>query len=192
MLRMIVGFVALAVVLGTAEAKGFYVGTYGGWNQDDVISHPWVEDNSGFALGGVLGTSIDAVPGLRVEADVAFRQNEVDVFGGFLSVDHDTFTLMGNLVYDIPAKLGPVTPYVLAGVGYGSTQATFENVGLASLEASGVAWQLGAGLTMPVADGVTAGVGYRFTQVPEISVFGAELSDGSNHAVVAELRFSFN
>ncbi len=196
-LGIVTGIVVLAVhmAISPAHAAGFYVGTYGGLAWDDVISHPKVSDHAGYVVGGVVGTRIDAVPGLRIEADVSFRQNDVDVgpFGCCFKIvaSHETFALLGNAVYDIPVKMGPVTPYVLAGMGYANTSATFENLSIAQLEASGFAWQLGAGLNTRLAETVVLGVGYRYLQAPDIEVFGTQLSDGSNHAVVAELKFAF-
>ena len=182
---------ASTVVAAAAEAKGFYTSVYGGANWDDVISAPFVDENTGMVIGGTVGTSIDSVPGLRIEADLSFRQNEVDIFGGFVSADHDTVALMGNVVYDLPVNMGPVHPYVLAGVGFAQTSATFEDVALLKLESSGVAWQLGAGLNTKVADNVTAGIGYRYFNAPELEVLGLNLSDGSNHSVVAQVAFQF-
>lgn len=179
------------VAAASANAKGFYTSVYGGANWDDVINAPFVNDNTGMVIGGTVGTTIDQVPGLRIEADISHRQNEVDVFGGFIKADHNTFALLGNVVYDLPVELGPVHPYVLAGVGYGHTEATFENVSLLKLEASGVAWQLGAGVNTKVADGVIAGVGYRYFNSPEIDVLGLNLSDGTNHSLVAHVAFQF-
>lgn len=185
---------AIALVLlsvSPAVASGFYVSAYGGANWDDVINAKGVDDQTGSVIGATVGTSVASVPGLRVEADLSFRQNEVDLFGGFISADHDTVALMGNVVYDLPVKLGPVHPYVLAGVGYGHTEATFEDVALLKLEASGVAWQLGAGLNTNLSDNVTAGIGYRYFVGPELEVLGLNLSDGSNHSVVAQVAFQF-
>lgn len=184
---------ALAVVMSTAAfASDWYVTGFGGWNQNDVVSSPFVSEQSGFVVGGAVGKAIPAVPGLRIEGELAFRQNEVEIFGGFLSADHDTTTVMGNLVYDLPVDWGRVNPYVLAGVGYGHTEATFESVALLKLEASGVAWQLGLGVDVDIADGVSAGVGYRYVQAPEVSILGTGLSDGSNHAVLATMTFALN
>lgn len=185
---------AIALVLlsvSPAAASGFYVSAYGGANWDDVIDAKGVDDQTGSVIGATVGTSVASVPGLRIEADLSFRQNEVDLFGGFISADHDTTALMGNVVYDLPVKLGPVHPYVLAGIGYGHTEATFEDVALLKLEASGMAWQLGAGLNTNLSDTVTAGIGYRYFQGPELEVLGLELSDGSNHSVVAQVAFQF-
>ena len=187
---------SLVALTGSASAdgaytKGSYVGVYGGANWDDVITSKFVDDNSGYAVGAVVGTHVNAVKGLRIEADLSNRSNDVDIFGGKLSAQHETTAILGNVVYDVPVDLGPVHPYVLAGVGYAKTTATFEDVSLLKLESSGVAWQLGAGVNAQIADGVTAGVGYRYLQGPAIEVLNTELSDGSNHSLVASVNFAF-
>ena len=192
-MRLISLAVALAAFIFSAipaQAEGSYIGAYGGANWNDLVSTPFADSNTGVVVGGVLGTKVPAVPGLRIEADVSYRTNEIDIFGGAITADHETVALLGNAVYDIPVSLGPVRPYVLAGVGYAQTQATFENVALLRLEASGVAYQLGAGLNMELAPGVAAGVGYRYFAGPELEVLGLQLSDGTNHSVVAELKFA--
>lgn len=181
---------AMCLLAASANAKGFYVSTFAGANWDSVVSAPGVEENTGFAIGGALGTKVSSVEGLSVELELAFRQNEVDVFK-FASVDHDQFTVMANAVYDVPVDLGPVHPYVLAGVGYGHSEAALENISLISVESSGLSWQLGAGLKTNIAPGVDAGIGYRYVQTPELEVLGFELSDGENHTVAATLTFSF-
>lgn len=185
-------FLAVAVLAAPASAGGFYVGAYGGLNYDDVIDVPFVQDNTGAIGGIVVGTKIASIPGLRVEGDLSFRSNDVDVFGSAISASHDTTALMANAVYDIPISIGPAHPYALIGVGYANTQATFENIALARLEASGVAYQLGAGLSTEIADGVVAGLGYRYFVGPEIEVLGLQLSDGTNHSVVGSLTFKFD
>lgn len=168
-----------------------YVTAFGGANWDNVINTNGVYDNTGYVVGGAVGTHVKSIPGLRLEGELAFRQNAVKVFK-FVQADHDTYTLMANAVYDLPLQVGPVTPYVLAGVGYGNTQATFTDIALARLEASGVAWQVGVGANIEVADGVKAGIGYRYLQAPEINVLGTQLSDGTNSSVVAGLTFDLN
>lgn len=189
---LIAATAAFLLVPSAAKAEGWYVGAYGGANWDDVISTPFVSDNTGYVIGGVVGTGVSAVPGMRIEADMSFRQNDVDVkIGPGIDVSHDTFALMGNVVYDLPVNIGPMVPYAMAGVGYGHTEATFENIALAKLEASGVAWQLGAGVNTQLADNVTLGVGYRYFSGPEIEILGTQLSDGTNHSVVAQLTFGF-
>jgi opacity protein-like surface antigen len=192
-MKHFLGLVLFAVVCSMssiASANDWYAGVYGGANWDDVIDQKFVDNKTGSVVGGVVGRNIPAVTGLRAELDVAFRSNEVEIFGGKLSADHDTFTVMGNVVYDAPVFLGPFQPYALMGVGYGHTEATFENVSLLKLENSGLAWQFGVGLNARVAEGVTAGVGYRYLRTADIEVLGTELSDGSNNSIVAELKFA--
>lgn len=173
--------------LSVAKADA-YVSLHGGANWSDTVSAPGVEDETGFAIGAAVGMPVKSVPGLRLEGEVSYRNNEVDVFK-FITADHESFTIMGNVVYDLPVHLGPVQPYVLGGVGYGQSTATFENVALLKLESSGLAYQLGAGAEVDIADGIRAGIGYRYVVTPEIEVLGLELSDGSNHEVLATIRF---
>lgn len=174
-----------------AFTSGSYVGIYGGANWDDVINSKFVDDNTGYTVGGVVGTRVNAVKGLRIEADLSTRQNEIDILNGLVNAQHETTAILGNLVYDVPGNFGPVRPYVLAGLGYAKTTATFEDVSLLKLEASGVAWQLGAGINTDIAPGVTAGVGYRYLQGPAIEVLNTELSDGGNSSIVASVNFAF-
>lgn len=189
MIRLVTFMLAAMVVASSAHAGG-YVGAYGGINWDDVISSPLVDSNAGFAVGGVLGMPVKSVPGLRVEADVSFRQNASDLLGGKIGVDHDTIAVLGNVAYDMGfATVGPAVPYILLGAGVARTQATFEDIALARLESTGFAWQAGIGINVNVADGAAIGFGYRYMQGPELEVLGLELSDGSNHALVAELHF---
>jgi opacity protein-like surface antigen len=177
-----------------ALASGFYVGTYGGANWDSVTEFSGVTTDTGAVIGGTVGTGLKAVPGLRVEADISFRQNVTDVALGCcfaVSADHDTWALMGNVAYDLRLFDG-ITPYALFGAGYASTQATFENIALARLESAGIAWQTGVGVNVAVADGVTVGAGYRYFDGPSLTVLGTELSSGANHAVLGEVRFAFD
>jgi opacity protein-like surface antigen len=184
---------ACALILASvipAQASGTYVTGFGGANWDDVASP--LDSDTGFVVGGALGTSVKAVPGLRAELEVAFRTNDVDVFGGFIEAEHNTTSVMGNVAYDFNAGIGPFRPYVLAGVGFAHTEGVIENLSLATLESSGFAWQLGAGLNTQLAEGVTAGVGYRYFQGPELEVLGFEVSDGSNHSVLATVTLDLN
>ena len=184
---------ALCVLVGPSNAEGFYVGTYGGANWDDVINTPGVSDNTGYVVGGVVGTNIKSVPGLRVEADLSFRQNDVDIDWYVpLKASHETFAVMANAVYELPFSVNVIKPYVMAGIGYGHSEAILEDISLVKVESSGVAYQLGAGITAPLTDDITFGLGYRYLKTEPLEVFGQELSDGSNHSVVASLNFSLN
>lgn len=185
-------FAALSVAAfsQSALAKDTYVGVYGGLNFDNVIDVPFVDSQTGYVEGVVLGTSVESLPGLRLEADLSFRQNQVDVaFGPGVKVDHNTTALMGNVVYDVPVNMGPVRPYVLVGAGYAETSGTVEDVPLLKVESTGFAWQLGAGVTTTLAPGVDASLGYRYFDAPDLAVLGTDLSDGTNHSVVVGVNF---
>ena len=185
---IIASVLASSMLVSPAFARDNYVGVYGGVNWNDVLDAPFVKEEDGTVLGAVVGTNVPAVKGLRVELDASYRTNDVGV--GPFNVEHDTTALMGNFVYDLPVALGGGQPYVLAGLGVAQTEATFENISVVSVESTGVAWQLGTGMNWKVADGVTAGVGYRYFQGPELEFLGNELSDGSNHSVVASVSFA--
>ena len=187
-MRLLLAFAAsLVACCATATAGDWYTSVYGGLNRDNVIDVPFVDSGNGAVFGATVGRNIAAIPGLRIEADLSYRTNEVDIFGGAITANHDTTGALFNVAYDFGA--GPVMPYILAGVGYAHTEATFENISLLKLESSDVAFQLGAGATAPLFPGARIGIGYRFFQGPTIDVLGTELSDGDNHSLIGSLHF---
>jgi opacity protein-like surface antigen len=72
------------------------------------------------------------------------------------------------------------------------TDVTFQNVSVLQLESTDLAYQLGTGMNWAVADGVKAGVGYRYFAGPEVNAFGTTVSDGTNNSVIAQVSFSLN
>lgn len=181
----------LALSASTANAGGAYVSAYGGANWDSVAKSNFVSENNGSVIGMTIGKDVPAVKGLRVELDLSDRNNDVDLFGGKITAQHETTALMGNAVYDIPVDWA-VKPYVLGGVGYARSKGTFENVSLLSVESSGVAWQLGAGVNYQIAEGAKVGIGYRYMQSPDINILNTELSDGVNQSAIASVSFDLN
>lgn len=167
-----------------------YASVYGGFNWDGVEDSKFVDSETGSVAGVTLGKSIGVVPGLRMEVDLSTRNNEGSALK-FLSFDHETTAIMVNVAYDIPVKF-PVTPYVLAGIGYADSSVTVENLDLATISKSGVAYQLGAGFNYQVTDGIKAGLGYRYLKTQDIDVLGFEVDSGSNHSVVAQMTFALN
>ena len=178
---------SLVACVSTATAgDGWYASIYGGLNRDQVIDLDFVKSKDGLLIGGTIGHKVAGIPGLRVEADASYRTNDVDVFD-CLTVRHETTAIMGNAVFDIGS--GQFVPYVLAGAGYAETRASVADIPGLSLEASDVAYQLGGGVNVTITSGVSAGVGYRFLQAPELNAYGEKLSDGKNHSAVASLSF---
>lgn len=179
-------FSLVACVTTATAGEGWYASVYGGANWNNVIDVPFVDAQQGYVAGATVGRTVPAIPGLRIEADLSYRTNDVEVFGGALTVQHETTGLLANLVYDIGA--GPLRPYVLVGGGYAHTEGTIGG-GLFKIEASDLAYQAGGGVQLEIASGVRAGVGYRFFQGPVVEVFGTELSNGENHSAIASLSF---
>lgn len=195
-MRYLLGLVLFAVLVTGAQAKGFYVGAYGGanWNSFDV-DEKWVQSQAdvGYVIGGVVGTSIDALPGVRIEADLNYRSNDLDttICDTPLIVTDETWALLGNIVYDIPVEVGGIRPYALAGIGYGSRTVGIDYTPV-SVNNTGLVWQVGAGLNTEVAQGVTFGVGYRYFDAPDFDVAptGGFHDAGTNHSVIASLTFA--
>lgn len=193
---MIGAAIALTIITAfPAKAAGFYVGAYGGANWNDVnydAGKLTIDDNAGYVIGGVVGTSIASVPGLRIEGDLSYRRNGLDIEYCHTALEgfDSTWGLLANAVYDVPVGSFPVRPYVLAGVGYASRTAGVEGYGIET-SSDGLAYQLGVGANTTVADGVQLGVGYRYFQAPDLHYAGIN-AEGSNHAVVASVTFGFN
>ena len=183
----LLGLALVAATILPASA-GSYVTAFGGANWDDVNSE--ITSDTGGTVGVAFGDSVKAVPGLRAEIEGSFRTNDVSF--AYISAKHKTEALMGNLAYDFPIDVLGLHPYALVGVGYAHSEGVIEDGLIGKLEADGVAYQLGAGVTTQIADGVTAGIGYRYFGGPELQVFGESLSDGTNHSVLASLTMSLN
>ena len=189
--RILLALLATTALTASASAGDWYASTFGGFNQDDVISGvKGVDGQSGYVIGGTIGKRLGA--SWRIEAEASFRQNEVDIFGGAISADHDTQALTANVAYDFGSPDSQFRPFLLAGVGVATTRATFENIALARLESSGIISQVGAGFNYSVAPGVAVGASYRYSMGPTLEVFSTELSDGTNHSVLASLTFDLN
>lgn len=186
---------AVALAVAPANAKGFYVTGFGGGNFESVdYDFGWltIKDSTGYVGGIAVGSTIDSVAGLRMEGELAFRSNGIDIAicGDPLTATDRTWSLMGNAVYDFPTASWPVHPYVLVGLGYGSRTASLDGYPL-ELTGQGAVWQAGAGINTKVAEGVVLGIGYRFFDAPNLQADGIE-NDGHNHSVLASATFAFN
>lgn len=189
MLRMIVGFVALAVVLGTAQAEGTYVSTSFGWNVDGDSTLPFVNEESGIVGMAAIGTSVGGVPGLKAELEASFRSHDSTI--GPFGLEHDTTAVMANVRYHFQ-DMGRFEPYVLLGAGVASTELTFGGLAPLTVENDGFAYQAGVGVDYAVSKDVRVGVGYRYFEGPEVELLGFELDGGSNHSVLATVTLNLN
>ena len=114
--------------------------------------------DNGFAVGAAAGVALGG--GFRAEGEFLFNSNDL---GGLEDLDVDNVEMnhaafFANVLYDIPMGNG-ITPYVGAGVGYGSI--TFDIDG-DSVHDEDTVWQIKAGAAFPVNDTLTIDVGYRY------------------------------
>jgi len=159
-----------------------------------------ISTDAGWLLGAAVGTHV--FDSLRAEVEVYGARRDVNgASEGLASIDLDgtvtTAALLGNLWVDFDTGSG-FTPYIGGGLGVGYIHA--ESPGLLPavdpLDADGVglAYQLGAGVQVDVADNIALDLGYRFKGISaEISGDGTEdvVANAGSHVVQVGLSFGF-
>lgn len=149
---------------------------------------------TGLFASGLIGRNINA--NVAVEAEVFYLKSDIDdgkaisALGQPLYASATSYAVMANAVYRFP-QFASVTPYVGAGVGFGSVE--YEVLGETD-DDTGVAYQLKAGFTVPVTAGAMADIGYRYVVLPKY-----EASEGSDrlevetsaHILSVGMRFAF-
>lgn len=139
------------------------------------------------------GSTISA--GFSAEFEVLYLNSDIDTdeiddaLGAPLNAKVTSYAAMANAIYSFNA--GSFTPYVGAGVGYGSSEYELDG---ASEDDAGIAWQLRAGVTFPMSDSVTWDIGYRYLNTPGFEVtegLNSIEADASAHIVTVGARFSF-
>lgn len=131
------------------------VGTDGGWRGGAAFGY-LVEDD------------------LRVEAEVSYSSRDTDngqLFGAPLPTvagDITTWMVTANLVYDIPHKFFGAQPFISAGAGWISVDASYISNDAATIETrdrdTQAVGKLAAGLAYPVANNVEATLTYQFAE----------------------------
>ncbi len=136
-------------------------GISGGGLSGDVSFTP------GFHIGGAVGARI--TDHLRSELSFGYRQSEVDDIEGpgFRlegAGDAGVFTAMANGYLDLVPD-APIIPYVGAGIGVGVLSIDSDSdASLLVVDDSDVvfAWNLMAGIGIPVTDRASLTLGYRY------------------------------
>ena len=157
--------------------------------------------------------------GLRAEIEGSYRQNDVDRITGFaplapwggISGTQRTYAVMANLLYDF--NLGPVMPYIGAGVGYAWTDwsgvraaggAGGVLVGSSGTEGN-FAYQGIIGAALPIASvpglAITAEYRYFATLENDFAISGTVVggptaagrvsADNANHSILLGVRYNF-
>ena len=129
-MKHFIGMCALALALCSVPARAdSYLSAFGGasvlndFSGDGAHASFQAEPDTGFVGGVALGTDIDAVPGVKIEFEAAYRRSELqgtlvrcgneEELGGSSGL----FTAMFNVRYGV--EVAGFHPYALAGAGYG-------------------------------------------------------------------------
>lgn len=194
-------FLLAALWAAPASAASHYVSGMAGisWMNDmdsisdapDSLSTSYTYDfDSGIILLGAAGCDYD---GYRLEAEIGYRQNELKsetyLVDGALDTVYDidkgdisVLSLMANGYYDI--DLGGFEFYATAGIGV--AQVLIDDLSYAdddyefNTSETTLAWQVGAGLAAPIADGVKIDLRYRYFATTDFTISAWE-----EHASIA-------
>ncbi len=156
----VAGYVLLAGGV-PASAEGFYAGGMlgvGAGGGETGKSGFDLEFDPGLFLNGFVGKDLGSI---RVEGEVAYRQNDFNKFGGIRVYGEMTsVAYMANIYYDVENE-SAVTPYV--GLGVGVARVTFDSA--VSDEDTAFALQLIAGVSFPISKSVSI--------IVDLHIFGA-------------------
>jgi opacity protein-like surface antigen len=199
----------MAPVVETAK-DGWYVSLFTGgvWSDGDASitasSGPdygftfGMDMDMGYTLGLAVGTEV--FEHLRGEVELSVIQSNPSGFLGYESEVDITSTginLLGNLWYDIDTGSG-FTPYVGGGLGVGYTELTADTSD-SKISATGLVYQLGAGVKVAMTDSLALDLGYRYKVMPDapVSIDNAPDNtdvtlDATSHVVQAGLTFTFD
>lgn len=192
-----------------SETGDWYVSLFTGgvWSDGDTtISSDSTPDagytlgmdmEMGYTLGLAVGTEV--FDNLRGEIELSVIQSQAGSFLGYPIEDVTStgINLLGNLWYDIETGSG-FTPYVGGGLGVGYTELTSDNSDT-EIHATGLVYQLGAGVQVAMTDSFALDLGYRYKVMPDADVGGDFVSpgtditlDATSHVVQAGLTYTFN
>lgn len=189
-----------------AQDSSYVAGSFGYTAADDFETDVGVEASikNGYAVTGALGRSFGA---LRGEVEGSYRRSKVDQARGLgVTVegngDVSALSAMANIYFDPALELGPVRPYVGGGIGVSRFKARdVEAVGVPGIPPvsgteTGFAWQLMAGVGLPLSEKATLTAGYRYFATPDVkanvgSLGSVEVDGLGLHAAEIGLRFRF-
>ncbi len=184
---------------GTANAQVYLRGDLGlGWATDAGIRDKAGAGNPGCLIcqpGSFDDLGNSAVIGagagyrfsdlLRADATVSyrggFRWRGSDVIGTSYRANVSSWALMANGYVDLPLALGPIRPFVNAGIGvaWNKMGAIQQSWAASSLSSAGTetdpsgsttnfAWNVGAGLAWAILPNLSADLAYRYVDLGDI------------------------
>jgi opacity protein-like surface antigen len=175
---------ALAAGAASAQQSPYYVAGNIGANlngDSDVAANVVgvgsiageVDHDTGLFVSGAVGRNVGGP--LSVEAEFLYLQHDLDRGQVGAESDLEAWGLMANAKLEY-FKEGPLSPYFGAGVGYAQTKYSLLGE---SEDDGGVAFQLRAGLNVPVSDQMGVELGYRYLLLPTL-----EVNDGGDRLKV--------
>jgi len=199
-----------------AYAGGWYFSAFGGANWLDNtsfdIAGPATVANdydTGFVVGGAIGYDMGPAMGpfgLRLEAELSYRDNDVDSHsvGGAAQPlptgGTSALAGMGNILFDFNTG-SPFTIYGGGGLGVANVEFDGHGAGgtvLMNDDDTVFAWQAIAGVGFEVAPGWVLDVQYRYFNASDVSLTStpaagsvSSSTDYESHAVVAGFRLKF-
>lgn len=166
--------------------SGWYAGFFGGasWPRDMDFEGFKLDLDRGFTVGGVVGSHFFDY--LRAEVEASYARFDIDecIEGtGKCAVtegDVSAFYLLGNLWFDF--NLGSFSPYL--GGGIGAARVDVDTSTFPDDNDWGFAFQAGAGVRFGLTDALQVDVGYRFKDVPDLSIDSLETDFQSHNAQI--------
>ncbi len=158
--------------------------------------------DEGWTAGGGVGTYSELFGGSRFELEGSYTSNDASgvIYSGFAlpaNINMTTKAAMVNMLKEVP--MGRLTGYVGAGAGYAWTTMDGDiDTILYSSTDSGFAWQLIAGVDIPITERLALFTQYRYmvlSELTHVTDFGdfrqTTTDDPASHAVVFGARVSF-
>lgn len=144
-----------------------------------------VSMDPGFGFLASVGNSFDS---LRAEVEMAYRRNDLkSSSGGAVKSSITSASVLGNLLVDIDLSES-LRPFI--GAGMGLAQVQMENAGAGSVDDTVLAYQVLAGLGLPLSPVTTLDLQYRFFATADPNFSGVKAQYQSNN-FFAGLRFDF-
>lgn len=209
-LSLLAAFLVAGMWSAPVQAADHYISGMAGisWMQDSDVEHVFsatdykkvasIPFESAFTAVGALGCDYGST---RLEAEIGYQKNNIDIDedDDYGSGDVQVLSLMGNGFYDIDLG-GGVELYAMAGVGVAQVNAEKElSRRVYNYEVSEVtlAYQLGAGIAIPISDGVMLDARYRYFATTDFTIgddnlvsgYGADFNTNvSSHSALLGLR----
>lgn len=191
----VAGFTIMAGATA-ASAEGLYAGGHfgiTGGGGEDIDFAVDMQLAGGFMLSGFFGKEFGNG---RVEGEIAYRENDMDNYGGFpIAGEMSSLAFMANGYYDFGAKSWAFRPYL--GIGVGAASVTMNSASTYYLTTdtdTTFALQIMAGGAISFSDSLAMTVELRsFGAVPTFTdVFGNQYDQGYGVAsLMVGLRQSF-